>query len=371
MLVFLDLGDAFSKALAVGPARRERVRFPSVVASRLLSPGDDDMTRLCFDDREPLPRPFEFDPRSFPRARSYPAAETFVGRVARSPPSASARFAGEIAAIYGADRRLLGHDPSPDDVDALVHKALILLCAGERCDAEVVLIVDCGRKADEVARYAAAPIRASTIELRTVGREAARRLRLRIRARLIDAADCIAAAIPAALTADARARLLALDVGYLRTKLTIMSGEGCEAQHELDGLGTSVLVRRILRDCQEQGLVEDEFAVVQALEDAKQGSIVVSGRRFSIAEALASARQELVEDLTRAAERTLLEHYRRIGEPCRGVAILGGGVPWLSKALEQRLGAASLGLSRIWASADPSFLLVDGARAAAARATST
>jgi hypothetical protein len=370
LLVFLDLGDAFSKALAVGDARRERVRYPSVVASRLLSSGDD-MTQLRFDESEPLPRLAEFDPARFPRWRSYPRAESFVERASRSPPGAGARFAGEIAAIYGADRRLLGHDPSQQTIDALVHKALILLCKGERCDAEVVLIVDSGQKARRIQRYAEAPPRSASVELRTVGRKARRQLELRFLTRVVDAADCLAAAAPASLGIAPESPWLAIDIGFLRTKLAIVSAEGCEHQEQLEGVGTSALVGRILRDEQEQGLVEDEFALILALEGAEQGSISVSGRRFSISRPLVSVGRELVDDLTRGAERVIVEHYQRRGEACRAVAILGGGAAWLGEALEQRLTQANLGLARIWASAEPSFLLAEGARKLANRTSDT
>jgi hypothetical protein len=361
LLVFLDLGDAFAKALAVGNARRERVRFPSVVASRLLSSGEE-LAPLCFDAGAPLPRPAGFEPERFPRVRSYPRADRFVGQVRQNPPSAGSRFAGQIAAIYGADRRLLGHDPSHDAIDALVHKALILLSPGERCEAEVVFLVDTGTKADAILAYAQAPMRSASIELRAVGRKTGRQLELGIRSRVIDAAACITAALPAELSVRESACMLLIDIGYLRTKLAIVSAEGCEHQAVLDGVGAAALVRRVLRDGQEQGLVEDEFAVVQALEAAEQATIEVSSRRFSIQRLLAGACRELEEELTNAAKRAIVEHFRRRGQTCRAAAIVGGGAVWFGNGLEQRLAQANLGLGRIWVSADATFLALDGAR---------
>jgi hypothetical protein len=370
LVVFLDLGDAFAKALAVGDARRERVRFPSVVASRLLSSGQDG-TELCFDATDPLPRPAEFEPERFPRVRSYPRAARFVRQIRQAPPSAGSRFAGELAAIYGADRRLLGHDPSHDAIDALVHKALILLSPSERCEADVVFVVDTGEKAESILAYAQTPIRSASIELHAVGRKAGRQMRLVFRSRVIDAAACIAAALPAELSIDETARVLLIDVGYLRTKLAIVSADGCEQQTELEGLGASALVRKILRDGQEHGLVEDEFAVVQALETADRTTIEVSGRRFSIERLLAGACRELEEELASAAARVLLEHCRLRGETCRAAAIVGGGAAWFGKGLERRLTQAGIGLSRIWVSSDPSFLAVEGARKLAGPASVT
>src|SRR5262245_32797728 len=131
LTLFLDLGDVFTKGLCIGNARRERLRFPSVVAHQLLS-GGPEMTKLVFDEQVQLPRPTDFEARRFPRTRSFSGSDAFVREVRGQPPAPGARFAGGIAAVYGADRELLGAQPSLENVDALVRKALLLAVAGAR-----------------------------------------------------------------------------------------------------------------------------------------------------------------------------------------------------------------------------------------------
>src|SRR5512143_1973866 len=99
--VFLDLGDAFTKSIAVGNVRHDRMRFPSVVASRLMS-GGSEMTELMLDRRDSIQRPLAFEPELYPRTRSYPRGAELVRRVRECPPASGARFAGRIAAMYGA-----------------------------------------------------------------------------------------------------------------------------------------------------------------------------------------------------------------------------------------------------------------------------
>jgi hypothetical protein len=170
--------------------------------------------------------------------------------------------------------------------------------------------------------------------------------------------------VPAALAVDTVGRLLVIDVGFVRTKLAIVSIEGCEHQEQLPGLGTSTIVHRVLRDGQDQGLWEDEFAVLEALESPQHDSIVVSGRRFRVDRAVSEARRALEEDLLRAAQRTLVDHCGRRGEACRAAAIIGGGSVLGGPGLKRALETASLGLDRIWVSDEPCFLLVEGARRA-------
>jgi hypothetical protein len=118
----------------------------------------------------------------------------------------------------------------------------------------------------------------------------------------------------------------------------------------------------VLRDGQDQGLVADEFAVVRALESAREHAIAIAGRRFDIRAPLESARRALEEELTRNVRRLLLEHYERCGESCEAAAIIGGGAASIGAGLAARLEASELGLRRVWVTPDPSFLLTNGAR---------
>jgi hypothetical protein len=155
--------------------------------------------------------------------------------------------------------------------------------------------------------------------------------------------------------------VLVVDIGFLRTKLMFLSAEGCEQQLPVLQLGTSDLVRRILRDGQEHGLVEDEFAVIYALERLDGRSLNVGGRRFDVDAELRSARRAVEEELARAGQSALVRYFQRRSHTCRTVAIIGGGVHLLGQGLKDRLEAAQLGIDTVWLAQDPNFLLVEGA----------
>lgn len=363
MRLVLDLGDAFTKGIAVDGGRAQRLRFPSVVASRLLD-AHETAASLLVDDRLELPRPVDFDLSRFPRTRSYPGAEELLSDVSGQLPS-RARFAGWPAAAYGEDRQLLGSHPTVENVAALVRKALILLTGrGIDCgDTQLVLVIDHGPKADAIARYAAAGSRSVSLVVHGFRRRSPRRVRVETSCRVVDGAPCAVAALPDELGVARGERLLVIDVGYLRTKLAILSPDGSEHQEQLASLGVSDCVRRVLRDGQDQGLVEDEFAVIRALERPHGGELQVAGRRFAIGETLASARRALEEELARAARRAVVELFGRRGAVCRRVAIVGGGAAVAGEGLAQQLRALALGFEVVWVAGDTDFLLVDGALA--------
>jgi len=319
------------------------------------------MHQLGFDPHQAVARPLDFDARAYPRTRSYEGAEAFVEMAASRPPGPGSRFAGRLAAIYGADRQLLGNSPSDENVTALVHKALILLCAEDRCDAEVVFVVDSGAKAASVSRYVATLPRTIEFALRSYRRPHERRLHVRLRAEIIDAAESAVAALPAELDLGRRRQVLLVDIGHLRTKLAVVSDSGCELQEQLP-IGMADCVRRVMRDGQELGLVEDEFAVVRALESAPEHVISIGERRFDIRVPLGNARRAIEEELSLGIRRIVLAQFGRRGESCQAVAILGGGAAAIGRGLAARLEASNIGLRTVWVAPDPSFLLLEGAR---------
>ena len=315
------------------------------------------MQQLLVDSREPLLRSPDFDAEAHPRTRSYEGAQAFIEQSASTPAPPGSRFAGRLAAVYGSDRQWLGKHASAENVEALVHKALMLVCADERCDAEVVFVVDTGAKAATVARYVATLPRSIDFAVRSHGRAAVRTLHVRLSAEIIDAATSAIAALPTGIGQ----RLLLIDVGHFRTKMALLSGNGCERQEQLE-LGVADCVRRVLRDGQDQGLVADEFAVVRALENARGDAISIGERRFDIGSPLESARRALEEELARGVRRLLLEQYERCGDSCHAAAIIGGGAASVGAGLAARLEASAIGLRTVWVTPDPSFLLVEGAR---------
>ncbi len=358
MELVLDLGDLFTKGIAAHGGQTRRLRYPSAVARRLLS--DAGGAPLVLDDDADLVRPETFDPADYPRTRSYPGSEQFLDDV-RGRVAPHARFAGWPAAAHGSDRELLGTHPTRDNVDALVRKALILLTKdGFDCtDVSVRFVVDVGPKAAAIADYARKPPRVA-IAARDFHTDAERRLSPALRCSVVDAADCAIAALPDALAFDQVERVLVVDIGYLRTKLAIASAAGCEHQPQPAPLGMSDCVRRILRDGQDQGLVEDELAVVRALERARADEIEVAGRRFSIGRVVAGAERALVVELARAVERATVDHFARRGEPCRAIAVVGGGAAVIGNALVDKVRTAGIGIDTGWVSPAPSFALVEG-----------
>jgi hypothetical protein len=359
--LYLDPGDAFTKALARSDTRRTRVRFPSVVARGLLQ-GGPEMSQLLLDAREALLRPTAFQRDDYPRTRSFPGADAFVQEVRQRPPGPASRFAGRLAAVYGADREMLGTHPTPENIDALVHKALMLLCGdADRCDVEATFVVDAGAKALAMKHYVETLPKTAVIERRSYRRREPRRLEMSLRGNLIDAAQCIAAVLPAETELERLGRLLFVDVGYFRTKLAVVSRDGCEHQEQLDRFGAFDCVRRILRDEQEQGLVEDEYAVLLALEEARSGVLQIAGRRFDIQRALGSARVALEQELARAVQRVIVEDYGRGGDMCRAVVVIGGGAALMGQGLAQRLQTRELGVSTLRVGCDTPYWLVEGA----------
>src|SRR5690242_4591370 len=154
-LVVIDLGDGFTKAIAVGPEIHARWRFPSVVARRLMR-DPSDLRELTLGSEFDLLRPMDFDADAHPRTRSYPGAERFLQLLRDRPPEARARFAGGIAAVYGADRQTLGEHPTLANVDALVHKVLMLLARTSGSDplaVRLVFVVDVGAKSKCISRW--------------------------------------------------------------------------------------------------------------------------------------------------------------------------------------------------------------------------
>jgi hypothetical protein len=361
LVLFLDLGDVLTKGIALSEGRQQRLRFPSVVARQVLNRAED-MTTLLLDRQQGVQRPIDFDADQYPRIRSYPNADMVLTELqSGSHPVSAARFAGWMATAYGADRQLLGRYPSAENIEAIVRKAL-LLCAPENTDVvQVVLVVDLGAKADALSTYAHQPPRATRFESWSLLRSRTQRLELTLHTHLIDAAQCAEAALPNELTPPDIGWLLLIDIGYLRTKLAILSPEGCEHQEQVEGLGVSDCVRRVLRDEAQQGLVEDEFALIHALEQS-QATVQIAGRTFDIGPTLQSAREALEHDLGRAAQRAVLELFQRRGEKCDAVAIVGGGSAMVGAPLAASLKTGDLPVTTAWVATDPSFLLLEGAR---------
>lgn len=335
------------------------MRFPSVVAHDLLDE-DSAAGRLLLYAEKELPRPSGFDPASHGRLRSYPGKKEELAKArARGHPAAGARFAGRLAVLYGSDRVTLGERGDEDNVDALVHKVLLKTGSGVR-RVEIDYVVDGGPKSASIERYAAIPRDVEMMRW-TFARPEPERLALRVTGRVVDSAACAVAALPAELSLERLGCALVVDIGYVRTKLAVVTPEGCAHQEELDGLGFSDCVRRILRDGQDDGLVADEFAVIWALERSRR-TIDVAGRTYDVQAMLEAARGALVDELGRAVRRVLMAHFGRSAASCRAVAILGGGAVALGEALEAHLRGLELGLETIWVSRDPGFALVEGAQ---------
>jgi hypothetical protein len=352
--LFLDLGDIVTKGIAERRGRRSRrFIFPSVVARRLID-GEARSADLLLDNQETILRLEDFDPAKYPRTRSYPREKACRGDIQTVP---RPRYAGRLAVALGADRELLGRHPTEENIDALVHRAFFRCADGCR-SAEVIYVLDMGAKAQAILSYAEASPRSTTFLKWKVGKPQPQLIQLRARSRVIDAADCAAAALPPGSSPQ---RLLLLDIGYLRTKLAVMSTEGCEHQEQLDGLGVSDCVRRILRDGQEQELIEDEYAVSKALERS-QSTIEVAGRRFDIASILDGTRRGLEEELARAAKRAVVKTFGKSTESCKAAAIIGGGAAIIGKGLAERLKQLGIGLDTAWIADDTRFFLLEGAR---------
>lgn len=363
LALFLDLGDLMTKGVTLGPARRRRLRFPSVVASRLLR-DEVAMSTLLLDGRQELLRPADFTPSRYPRTRSFPRGSQIARVVRETPEVNGARYAGWIAAAYGEDRQVLGRLPSPANIDALVHKAVILASTAGQCTVDVVLVIDLGAKAQALLQYAEHGRRTTTVHLRSHRQPLPRRLELDIGCRVVDASNCATRLLPPELELSRIGHLLLMDIGYFRTKVSILSQDGCEYQEQFEGLGLSDCVLRILRDGQADGLVEDELAVIRALESSGSSVIDVEGRRFDVGPLLQGAAQALADEIAGATRRAILGHYRRRGELCRGVALIGGGSKVVGTRIMGRLLREDLGLSHHWIAPNPDYLLAEGARAA-------
>lgn len=359
--LFLDLGDLFTKGLADGPARKDRCRYPSVVAYRLIDENDASDDELLLNGSQSLPRHGNFDPREYRRTRSYPGADEALA-TARRTIAERPRLAGWLATTYGSGREILGQLPSDANIEALINKALLQVGPAGRSDVELALLVDLGVKAEAIARYAAAGERDRTIEARSFRKAKPRRMELRIRPKILDSAACAIASLPPAIDLATGARVVTLDIGYLRSKLAFLSSEGCEHQEELDGLGLVDCIRRILRDGQDQGLVEDELAVVRALEHWQGEALEIAGRRFDVEQAFEHASASLIRELTRQTQRAITEHYARRPAIFKDAVLLGGGSAALGVALKGSLLEANIGIEHIRIAEDCSFGLLEGAR---------
>jgi hypothetical protein len=359
--LLLDLGDLLTKGLYLGPDGRRLLRFPSAVARRLLDPRTG-AGELLLGEPHGLLRPDGFMAGDYPRFRSFPGGRELVTELgADARPLSGARFVGWLAAAYGEDRRLLGAEPTPDQIDALVRRALLLTATSEsESELELVLLVDLGPKADALVRYVRELPPRVTIHAWSALTARPLRVELALRASVLDAAECAMAALPAELEGERNGRWLLCDIGYRRTKLAIVSARGCEHQEQLDGIGVHDCVRRILSDGQEQGLVEDELAVIRALERGEP-ALEVAGLSFDVSRTLADASRALVDELARGVERTLVDDFVRRGEACRGLAILGGGAALVGSALAARLEGSELRLATSWVAPAPSFTLLEGA----------
>jgi len=359
LTLFLDLGDVFTKGLAHGAARCERVRFPSVVARALLR-GGGEMSDLTLNDEIVLPRLSEFDETRYPRTRSFRGSDDFVRVVQARTPVRGARFAGGIAAVYGADRQLLGLHPTHDNVDALVRKALLLCAPAESCRAELVFVVDTGSKADRILRYADTRPREISIDVHNYRQRKPKQMRVNVQSKCIDAMDCVRAALPTELAVERAGRMLIVDIGYLRSKFAVLSATGCEHQ-QVEVLGVSDCVYRILRDGQEQGLVEDEFAMIIALESRAPERFEIAGRSFDVRRIFDSARRALEEELFRVARRIVLDALGRTAEACSALVITGGGAAIVGSGLAERL-KRELALRTTWVGGADGSLFLEGAR---------
>ncbi len=358
--LLLDLGDVFTKGLAIGPLGRRRLRFPSVVARRLLTRAPEP-AELLLEGQPELLRPTDFDPSDYRRTRSYPGAAAFLENFRVQAETRGARYAGWQAATYGADRQVLGTDPGRDNLDALLHKALILARPMLEREVEIVFLVDSGPKAHAIQRYAEQLPPRVTFDVRSVRDRTPRRVELALAARLLDAAACAARVLPGEFSAEA---VLLADIGYFRTKLSVIAREGCQHQEQLDGWGVGTCVQRILRDEQEHGLVEDEFAVMRALERSVGGRLRVADREFDVTHSLGRAGDALALELGQAARRVALHYYGRRGDACRRVAIIGGGAAVVGPKLAANLARAGCGLENHWTTPDTGFLLLQGAELA-------
>jgi hypothetical protein len=318
--LYLDLGDAYTKALYVHGGSVRRLRIPSVVASRM---------QPCPGDAEALDRERAF------------IGATAVLREARSGahPLRGARLAGCIAAALGADRRGAMEDGTPDGVEALLHR--VLAVARAEGEVEVVWIVDTGVKAQALQRWAGSLPGPRTIRWWSMLARCQTECRLSLRTRVVDAADCAVAALPHAMRPEQVARILVLDIGSMRSRLALVSADGCEHLQEVAmGAGSCVP----LRWQNGSGPASGQQAM---------------GRRGGDAEGAGASALEV--ELDRAVRKMVFGHFERSGNLCKHAAIVGGGAPVIGRALAGTLRVGA-GLSQVWVASEPDFLLVDGAR---------
>ena len=242
LILVLDLGDVFAKGLAIGAGRRQRLRFPSAIAHRFLDKVPS-QSELLLDSQVQFIRPTEFEPSAYPRTRSYPGSETLLAEVRTGGhPVTRVRMAGWLAAAYGADRQILGTHPTAENIDALVRKAL-QLCAVDCETAEVVFIVDVGTKSEALAEYAERPDWVVDLSVWSYVRSRMQHSSVRLHGRVLDAGACAMAAAPSEASIGNAGRTLLIDIGYLRSKLTILSEDGCEHLEQFHDLGIAACVR--------------------------------------------------------------------------------------------------------------------------------
>jgi hypothetical protein len=357
LTLYLDLGDAFTKALALDQRGERTFRFPSVIAHSLIQGGAEE-TSLLLDEASVVQRPLEFTLERRPRTDSFPRSERVTQFLRSHPPERGARFVGGLAAVYGADRRLFGLHPTVEHVDALVRKALLLASPVAASSATVVFIVDMGQKADAILRYLATLPRELTIEAHNFYRAGSRRIRTVLHGRCVDAMSCALAALPHEVSTT---RTVIIDVGYLRSKFGVLSVAGCEHQEQVEGLGIADCIYRILRDGGEQGLIVDEYALMRALERSPPERLQVGGGQHDVRPLLSSARRAVAEEVLRAARRIALGQLTRSGQMCTAAAMIGGGGVVLGTELAWQL-KHELDLRHVWVSGLRDDLLVQGAR---------
>lgn len=354
--LFLDLGDVITKGIAVKQGQIHRFLLPSVVARRLLS-GTEKKDNLLLDDKATMIRTGDFDPSKYPRTRSYPREESYLNQIQSVP---HARFAGRIAVALGADREILGRHQTEENVDALVHKSLFKVAEG--CDrVDIIFILDVGAKANAIASWAKVSPRTVRFYKWKLQNSEPVSIELSANNQVIDAAVCAIGSLPPEFSLQKIKRFLLIDIGYFRTKLALISSEGCEYQEQIDELGVSDCVRQVLRDGQEYGLVEDEYAVIRALEKSLS-TIEVAGRRFDIHRTLESTKRVLEEELEKKVQKTVIEQCGRKGVSCQAVAVVGGGSAIVGEGLVARVKTTNLGLNVSWVAKDTKFFLLEGAR---------
>jgi hypothetical protein len=117
-----------------------------------------------------------------------------------------------------------------------------------------------------------------------------------------------------------------------------------------------------MRDGQDQGLVEDEFAVIRALEACSAERFDIGGRAFDVRKTFAAARTALESELVRVARRIIIQDCERSGVLCTALAIIGGGAAVVGKNVGEAL-RSELGIHESWIGQSDREWLLEGASA--------